>query len=67
MVLPRLVEYRLILNRSQVRGQNAEHLQILDALDQGHRGTAAELLHHHLGNAKRRKARAAAFKPPVAT
>lgn len=65
--LRRLVEYRQILNRNQVRGQNAEHLRILDALDQGHLDQAADLLSQHLDDAGRRKARAAVFKTPVTT
>lgn len=59
--LRRLVEYRQILNRDQVRGQNDEHLKILDALAQGNRFEAAQLLSFHLGNAKNRKARTSIF------
>jgi len=64
--LRRIVESRQILNRNQVRGQNAEHLHILDALDQGHLDKAADRLNRHLDDARRRKARAAVFKTPVA-
>ncbi len=61
--LRRLVEYRQTLNREQVRGQNEEHLQILDALIRGNRFEAAQLLSFHLGNAKNRKARLSIFSP----
>lgn len=59
--LRRLVEYRQTLNAGQVRGQNAEHLAILDALEAGDTGRAADLMHDHLGKAKLRKARAEMF------
>jgi DNA-binding GntR family transcriptional regulator len=59
--LRRLVEYRQTLNTDQVLGQNAEHLQILDALDLGDTGRAADLMFDHLGRAKTRKARAEMF------
>jgi DNA-binding GntR family transcriptional regulator len=59
--LRRLIEYRQTLNTEQVRGQNAEHLAILDALDAGDTGRAADLMHDHLGKAKLRKARAEMF------
>lgn len=59
--LRRLVEYRQTLNTDQVIGQNAEHLAILDALDEGDTGRAADLMHDHLGKAKVRKARAEMF------
>ncbi|MCW5710863.1 GntR family transcriptional regulator [Shinella sp.] len=59
--LRRLIEYRQTLNAEQVRGQNAEHLAILDALDAGDTGRAADLMHDHLGRAKLRKARAEMF------
>jgi len=59
--LRRLVEYRQTLNRDQVRGQNDEHLQILDALTRGNRFEAAQLLSYHLGNARNRKARISIF------
>jgi len=61
--LRRLVEYRQTLNRDQVRGQNDEHLDILDALEKGNRNEAAQLLAQHLGSAKKRKARTAIFSP----
>ena len=54
--LRRLVEYRQTLRRDQVRGQNEEHLHILDLLRAGSRTDAAAALSSHLGNAKRRKA-----------
>lgn len=53
--LRRLVEYRQTLRREQVRGQNNEHLTILDLLRDGERRDAAAALSAHLGNAKRRK------------
>lgn len=59
--LRRLVEYRQTLNTDQVIGQNAEHLQILDALDAGDTERAADLMFDHLGKAKTRKARAEMF------
>ena len=59
--LRRLIEYRQTLNAEQVRGQNAEHLAILDALDVGDTAKAADLMHDHLGKAKLRKARAEMF------
>ncbi|EYR83961.1 GntR family transcriptional regulator [Shinella sp. 838] len=59
--LRRLIEYRQTLNAEQVRGQNAEHLAILDALDVGDTAKAADLMHNHLGKAKLRKARAEMF------
>lgn len=59
--LRRLVEYRQTLNREQVRGQNAEHLAILDMLDRERRFEASQLLSAHLGNAKNRKARTSIF------
>jgi DNA-binding GntR family transcriptional regulator len=59
--LRRLIEYRQTLNAEQVRDQNAEHLAILDALDAGDTGRAADLMHDHLGKAKLRKARAEMF------
>jgi DNA-binding GntR family transcriptional regulator len=59
--LRRLIEYRQTLNTDQVLAQNAEHLQILDALDQGDTERAADLMFDHLGRAKTRKARAEMF------
>jgi DNA-binding GntR family transcriptional regulator len=63
--LRRLVEYRQTLNRDQVRGQNAEHLAILDAIESGDMGQASELMKDHLSGAARRKARAEVFKADV--
>jgi DNA-binding GntR family transcriptional regulator len=60
--LRRLVEYRQTLHREQVRGQNVEHLQILDTLERGLRFEASQVLAHHLNSAKNRKARAAIFE-----
>lgn len=59
--LRRLIEYRQTLNAEQVRGQNAEHLTILDALDRGDTSVAADLMYAHLGKAKQRKARPEMF------
>lgn len=59
--LRRLVEYRQTLNTDQVIGQNAEHLKILDALDEGDTHRAAALMFDHLGRAKARKARPEMF------
>lgn len=59
--LRRLVEYRQNLNREQVRGQNDEHLVILDELENNHLARAADLLASHLERAKDRKARGAIF------
>jgi DNA-binding GntR family transcriptional regulator len=63
--LRRLVEYRQTLNREQVRGQNEEHLKIIEALDKGLRYEASQILAHHLGNAKNRKARSTIFESAV--
>ncbi|MBP1847630.1 DNA-binding GntR family transcriptional regulator [Rhizobium petrolearium] len=59
--LRRLIEYRQTLNTEQVRGQNTEHLAILDALDARDTAKAADLMNAHLGKAKQRKARAEMF------
>jgi DNA-binding GntR family transcriptional regulator len=59
--LRRLVEYRQTLNTDQVRGQNAEHMGILDALDASDTALAADLMFAHLGKARERKARAEMF------
>ncbi|MDO5633056.1 MAG: GntR family transcriptional regulator [Paracoccus sp. (in: a-proteobacteria)] len=59
--LRRLVEYRQTLNRDRVRGQNAEHLAILDALDAGQTARAADLLAVHIGGARTLKATADIF------
>ncbi len=60
--LRRLVEYRQTLNTERVREQNAEHLEILDALDSGDVAHAADLLRAHIGGAKRSKATADVLK-----
>lgn len=69
--LRRLVEYRQILNREQVRRQNYEHMEILAALRRGDREKAAALLANHLLNAKARKAKISMFtsegKPAAAS
>ncbi|GGE50499.1 GntR family transcriptional regulator [Agaricicola taiwanensis] len=59
--LRRLVEYRQILNREQVRRQNEEHMEILAALGADERDRAASLMSDHLLNAKARKAKIAMF------
>ncbi|MCA8879629.1 MAG: GntR family transcriptional regulator [Rhodobacteraceae bacterium] len=59
--LRRLVEYRQTLDRDRVRSQNAEHLEIIDALEAEEVETAAELLEAHIGGAKARKANAEIF------
>lgn len=59
--LRRLIEYRQTLDVEQVIGQNAEHLAMLDALDAGDTGLAADLMQAHLGRAKIRKARIEMF------
>jgi DNA-binding GntR family transcriptional regulator len=59
--LRRLVEYRQTINRTQVIGQNTEHLAILDRLHVEDVSGAARLLSDHLGNARTRKAKAGVF------
>lgn len=59
--LRRLVEYRQTGQREQVRQQNREHLEILDALEAGDRERAADLMHAHLGQALVSKARSDLF------
>jgi DNA-binding GntR family transcriptional regulator len=59
--LRRLVEYRQILNRDQVRRQNEEHIEILACLWEDNREKAARLMGEHLLNAKSRKAKIAMF------
>lgn len=59
--LRRLVEYRHTLDRQRVLDQNGEHLQILDALEDGQVAAAAELLRQHIGGAKSRKVTATVF------
>lgn len=59
--LRRLVEYRQTLDRDRVRGQNAEHLAIIDALEAGSTAHAADLLEAHIGGAKTSKATADIF------
>jgi DNA-binding GntR family transcriptional regulator len=54
--LRRLVEYRQTLNTERVQVQNAEHLEILAALDCGAVADAADLLRAHIGGAKQSKA-----------
>lgn len=55
--LRRLVEYRQTLILEQVRGQNGEHLAILDAIDSGQMRLASKIMKDHLAGANRRKAR----------
>jgi DNA-binding GntR family transcriptional regulator len=64
--LRRLVEYRQTLDAERVRAQNAEHLEILDALDGGDVAHAADLLRAHISGAKRRKATAEILGGPPA-
>lgn len=59
--LRRLVEYRQTLDTERVRQQNAEHLDILDALEGGNRADAVDLLRAHIGGAKDRKATSSAL------
>lgn len=54
--LRRLLEYHETANRKRVRKQCMEHVAILDLLEQGERGKAAELLTQHLSKAGRDKA-----------
>jgi DNA-binding GntR family transcriptional regulator len=62
--LRRLVEYRQTLDTERVRKQNAEHLEILGALDGGNVAHAADLLRAHISGAVRRKASAEILKGP---
>ena len=62
--LRRLVEYRQVLNRDQVRGQCDEHLIILNLLESGNQEQAAMQLRFHLDGAKSRKANSVAFLGP---
>lgn len=62
--LRRLVEYRQILNRDQVLGQNREHLGILESLQAGDRVTASKQLARHIMDARNRKAKADIFSQP---
>lgn len=64
--LRRLVEYRRILDRAQVRRQNAEHLAILSHLEAGRVAAAADLLGRHLGQAGAAKAVPDTFRAGVA-
>lgn len=62
--LRRLVEYRQVLNRDQVRGQCEEHLNILGLLEVGDQEQAAVRLRLHLDAAKLRKANSSMFPEP---
>ncbi|WP_343037813.1 FCD domain-containing protein [Ancylobacter pratisalsi] len=62
--LRRLVEYRQVLNRDQVRGQCEEHLTILGLLEVGDQEQAALRLRLHLDAAKLRKAHNSMFPEP---
>ncbi len=62
--LRRLVEYRQVLNRDQVRGQCEEHLQILGLLEIGDQEQAAVRLRLHLDAAMLRKAQSSMFPDP---
>ncbi|MDF2811181.1 MAG: hypothetical protein K0S56_2212 [Microvirga sp.] len=59
--LRRLVEYRQVLKRDQVRGQCEEHLKILALLEVGDQEQAAMQLRFHLDAAKIRKANSSMF------
>ncbi len=59
--LRRLVEYRQVLKRDQVRGQCEEHLNILALLEAGDQEKAAVQLRLHLDAAKIRKANISMF------
>jgi DNA-binding GntR family transcriptional regulator len=63
--LRRLIEYRQTLNTERVRAQNAEHLEILDALDRADVARAADLLAAHLGGAKQSKATSDVVEKPA--
>lgn len=59
--LRRLVEYRQVLKRDQVRGQCEEHLNILALLQVGDQEQAVTQLRFHLDAAKIRKANSSMF------
>jgi DNA-binding GntR family transcriptional regulator len=59
--LRRLIEYRQTLNREQVRVQNADHLAILDAIDEKDMTRASQIMQTHLKGASSQKARAELF------
>jgi DNA-binding GntR family transcriptional regulator len=54
--LRRLMEYRATLDRSRVRQQCCEHLEILDRLESGDLPSAAAYLRVHIEGARRSKA-----------
>lgn len=62
--LRRLIQYRQVLDRDQVRGQCEEHLTILGLLEEGDREQAAVQLRLHLDAAKLRKADNSMFPGP---
>ena len=49
--LRRLIEYRAAVDRSRLDRQCREHLAILDMLENGHHGAAAEFLRSHIAHA----------------
>ncbi|MGE8059009.1 GntR family transcriptional regulator [Pseudomonas sp. NPDC089547] len=51
----RLLEYRAMLDRQRFRGQCAEHLQMLEWLEQGNNLEAANLMRQHLNDSLARK------------
>ena len=51
----RLAEYRKTLDRSRLVGQSLEHIRILDLLEAGEFGKAAEFMKFHLDYALRLK------------
>jgi hypothetical protein len=62
--LRRLVEYRQVLNRDQVRGQCEEHLNILGLIEVGDQEQAAVRLRLHLDAANFCKANSSMFPEP---
>ena len=55
--LRRLIEYRALVDRGRLISQSHEHLAILDLLEAGKMGEAADLVREHLRNALERKTR----------
>ena len=55
--LRRLIEYRVMYDRSRLVGQCQEHLKLLDMLEKGKNQKAADYLHEHLGDVQARKGR----------
>jgi DNA-binding GntR family transcriptional regulator len=55
--LRRLIEYRVMYDRSRLVGQCQEHLKLLGMLEQGQNQSAAEFLQEHLEKVQVRKGR----------